>query len=193
MNRKYKLTTESIDVNGHTLYRIKAVRSFGNVKAGDLGGFVEYENNLSHAEACWVSDDARVYGNARISGFNAHIYENATIYGDAWVGGIAKLYGNAEVYGNTHVYGDARVYGNARICGNARIHQQARVHGDTHIFGFVRISGNAQVYGNAWVGGDTYVYLEMDTDLDHGIWTRQIIIDGKFYLLSSTLEKILSA
>lgn len=48
MEKKYILTDETIKVNGKTLYRIKALREFSNVKAGDLGGFVESESNLSH-------------------------------------------------------------------------------------------------------------------------------------------------
>jgi len=35
--KKYELTKESKIVNGITLFRIKALRDFGNVKKGDLG------------------------------------------------------------------------------------------------------------------------------------------------------------
>lgn len=38
--KKFILTDETIEMFGVTLHRIKAVRSFGNVKEGDLGGFV---------------------------------------------------------------------------------------------------------------------------------------------------------
>lgn len=51
--KKFILTDETIEMFGVTLHRIKAVRSFGNVKEGDLGGFVEKEENLSQDfEAC---------------------------------------------------------------------------------------------------------------------------------------------
>lgn len=51
--KKYELTEETKFVYGHTLYRIRAVRSFTlssseKIAKGDLGGFVEKENNLSH-------------------------------------------------------------------------------------------------------------------------------------------------
>lgn len=59
---------------GHTLHRIKALASFGNVKKGDIGGWIETEKNLSESGNVWVSDDAWVYGNARVSN-------------DAWVCG----------------------------------------------------------------------------------------------------------
>ena len=47
MNKKYELTDETINHYGVVLHRIKALRSFGDVKAGDLGGFIESEDNLS--------------------------------------------------------------------------------------------------------------------------------------------------
>ena len=86
--KKFELTTDSIEESGTTLYRIKALIDFGDVKAGSLGGYVEKEENLSQANTAWV-------------------YGNACVYGNAWV------YGNACVYGNARVSGDACVYGNA--------------------------------------------------------------------------------
>lgn len=54
--KKFILTDETIEIFGATLHRIKAVRSFGNVKEGDLGGFIEKEENLSQSgSACiWL-------------------------------------------------------------------------------------------------------------------------------------------
>ena len=74
--KKYKLTEETIIVNGRTLYRIEALRDFAYIKKGDKGGFVEKENNLSQYGDSWVDDDAKVFGNAQVCG-------NARIYGDA--------------------------------------------------------------------------------------------------------------
>ena len=99
--KKFELTTEFItNFLGTKLFRIKALVEFGKVEKGELGGFVEKEENLDHDGDAWVSGDAMVYGNARVSG-------NAEVYGDA------------EVYGNARVYGDAMVYGNARVSGDA--------------------------------------------------------------------------
>lgn len=47
--KKYKLLPDdTLVVNETTLYRIKAMRDFGDVKTGDLGGYIEKEANLSH-------------------------------------------------------------------------------------------------------------------------------------------------
>ena len=72
MEKKYILTEEAKEIGGHILHRIQAMRDFGGVQKGDLGGWVESEENLSHDGTCWVSDDGRVFGNAKI-GFNAYI------------------------------------------------------------------------------------------------------------------------
>ena len=47
MEKKYRLTDETINVDGRILHRIEALKDFGNVKKGDKGGFVEKEENLS--------------------------------------------------------------------------------------------------------------------------------------------------
>ena len=62
--KKYKLTDETIEVNGRTLYRIEATKDFGNVKAGDKGGYLEKEENLSYYGNAWVYGNAKVSGNA---------------------------------------------------------------------------------------------------------------------------------
>lgn len=66
MERKYELTDETIICDGRTLHRIKAVRDFGNVKARELGGWIEKESNLSHSGNCWVYDEGEVYDNAEV-------------------------------------------------------------------------------------------------------------------------------
>ena len=54
MEKKYKLTEETINVFNKTLYRIEALRDFNDVKKGDKGGFIEKEENLSQSDNCWV-------------------------------------------------------------------------------------------------------------------------------------------
>lgn len=80
---KYELLKDDTKIMlGRTLYRIKSVRDFGNVEKGDLGGYIESENNLSHYGNAWVCDNARVCGNARVSD-NARVWGNAEVCGNA--------------------------------------------------------------------------------------------------------------
>ena len=97
--KKFELTSEFIDLFGMKLFRIKALIDFGNVRTGDLGGYIEKEDNLSHYGNAWVSGNAKVYGDANVSG-DANVYGNAKVYGDAWVSGDAWVYGDALIFGN---------------------------------------------------------------------------------------------
>jgi len=70
---KYELTNDSItSTNGITLFRIKALKDFSNVKLGELGGYIQSVDNLSQ------DDNARASGNALVYG-NAKVYDNALV------------------------------------------------------------------------------------------------------------------
>ena len=89
--KKYKLTTETLQFAGRTLHRIKAVKDFDSIKAGEFGGWIENEKNLSQDDNAWIYGDAMVF-------------DNAEVYGNA------SVFGNAEVYGNAVIKGDAKVH-----------------------------------------------------------------------------------
>ena len=144
MSKKYKLTDETINLNGVTLYRIEALKYFGEIKKGDKGGFIESENNLAHEGDAWVADNAHVYG-------NACVFDNSQVYGNAFVSGYAQVYGDAFVYGN------AWLYDNTRVCGYARVADNARVYGDANVCDDSSVFGSALVYDNACVCGDALV------------------------------------
>ena len=118
--KKYKLTDECITIDEHKLYRIKALKDFGDVLKGDEGGFIEREFNLSHNGYCWVYDDAKVYGSAMVDG-NARVTGNAKVYANAKVMDYARVMGNAKVYNSAVVYDSASVCGEAEIGGYAKI------------------------------------------------------------------------
>ena len=97
-SKKYELlTNDTIELGGGvTLFRIKALISFGNVEKGELGGYVEKEDNLCHSGNAWVTGNAKVYGNARV-------YSNADVSGNAKVYDNAKVTDNANVTDNTNI------------------------------------------------------------------------------------------
>ena len=98
--KKYEFTGETKRVElwnrTATLHRIKATVEFGFVKVGELGGWIEKEENLSHEGKAWVCGDAEVWGNAKVWG-------NAEVCDDAKVWGNAKVCGDAEVFLASHV------------------------------------------------------------------------------------------
>ncbi|WP_208442503.1 hypothetical protein [Bartonella raoultii] len=173
VSKKYELINES-HVKGITLYRIRALRDFGDVKKGDIGGFIESEYNLSHQGNCWVYDDACVVSSGRV-------YENAKVCGNAVIGGF--VYGNAHICGKIRVYFGAHIYDNAHLSDKVWIYQYARVYGNASVGGYVKVYGS--VYGNAKVTGyhtirglvhgnarlkrDGYSYVEQNIYYAYGI------------------------
>ena len=151
MERYFKLTEETkVNKAGVTLHRIVATRDSRHAKAGQLGGFIEKEENLG-GEA-WVDGYAEVWG-------------EALVFCHAYVGGLACVYGNARVLDNARVYGkahigdyacvgkDARVYDNACVGGMAYVGGQAEVHERAEVYGIAKVKGEAVVTGHARVFG----------------------------------------
>lgn len=142
MIKKFELDLSSkIMAWGMELFRIRALISFGDVKKGDLGGYVEKEENLSHSGDAWVFGDAWVTGDARVFG-------DAEVFGDAWVHGNAKVSGNAKVYGEARVCGDAVVSGNAKVFGDAWVSGNAKV---SKLNDYI-------VFKNSWSSGRYFTY-----------------------------------
>lgn len=148
--RKYELTEETKTLaDGTVLHRICALRDIPRhgVKAGELGGFVEGENNLSQDGNAWVYVDARVRDNAQVRG-------DARVSGDAWVFGNARISGNARVRDNALVYGDAWVSGNAEVFGNALVSGNALVYGDAKVYD----NADYMTFKNSWSSGMWFTY-----------------------------------
>ena len=175
VKKKYELTSETIEFNGITLHRIKALKDFSYVKEGDLGGWIEKEDNLSQIDDAWIGGnakvfgdaqvydyaqvfcDAEVYGNAQVYG-NAEVYDNVGICGDAIVCGNARVFGDAQVYDCAIIHGNAAIYENAHICEHTIVRDCARIYGASKIYGNTIVSDNAKVFENAEVCGNAEVF-----------------------------------
>lgn len=183
-NKKFRLdeTDRKIEY-GRTFYRIVALKDFADVKAGDKGGYVESEDNLSQDGNSWVYDNAIVwdkaflFGDAKVSGFsqvygNAKVGDRARVEDFVRISGSASvldsalinkgvhIYNNAQVKDNAEIHGDAKIYDNAIVKNFAGVFGDARVFGDAEIsdyanvFASAKVSGNARVKDNSVVGYD---------------------------------------
>ena len=184
--KKYDLIREG------NLFRIIALKDFGFIKKGELGGLIEKESNLNQKNECWIHENAKVLGNAEVSG-NAQVLGNAQIYGDALVSGNAEVSGNAQIFGNALVWGDAEVSGDAQVLGDAEVTGNAKVYGNALVSDDAEVTGNAKVYGNAYVLGNTQATKEVITfgnifDYDITITDNHIKIGCQQYLKSRWLE-----
>lgn len=110
------------------LHRIRALRDVReDVHAGDLGGFVQSEENLSQEGQCWIA------GNA-VAAEEAYVYGNAILWDQACARGCAAISGQSRIGGNA-------------IIEDYAIVTAGYVHGNVHI------SGNAKLFANSVTGG----------------------------------------
>ena len=158
--KKYELVKESkATFIGRDIYRIRALRDFGNVKAGDVGGWVCSENNLSQEGDCWICDnakcldDARILDNAKMFD-NAEMYDNSVMYDNTRMLDNAEIYGNAKMYDNSRMSGNARMYGNAKMYDNSRMYDKAimcdnaRMYDDAVMYDYTILDKNKILYGS---------------------------------------------
>ena len=76
---KYKYTGKVND----SLRQIIATKDFGNVKKGQIGGYIEKYSNLDQTDDSWIDENSSVQGNSHVTGNS--IITNSNIY-DSWVG-----------------------------------------------------------------------------------------------------------
>jgi hypothetical protein len=117
--RKYELlASDCIRVGDRTVYRIRALRDFGDVRRGDLGGYIESESALAHSGQAWVHDAAQVYGpNARVSG-------NARVRGEAWI--LGRVDGDAQICDLAVIAEHAHVGGRTIVCSDEIVSGESR-------------------------------------------------------------------
>lgn len=146
-----------------TAYRIRALRDFGDVKMGDLGGYVESEKNLSHEGNCWIYDEA-------VACCDAVVKDDAVMRNEARAGQSAVISGDAELFG------DARIKGYAEVTDHARAgwkwdgiqNAEGYKNGDTTVIqGCSKVSGHAQVLGEVVVD-------------DHAVIRGNASVEGKW-------------
>jgi len=167
--KKYRLTDERIPFEmpfgNIILVRIEALKSFGNVKKGQRGGWVSGDWNLSQEGNCWIDDEAKVYNFARI-------YGNAQIKGFAEVSDYAVVTDNAEIFGQAKITRSARVEGSPKIGGCARIRGNAFIYGDKiFIGGNVEIGSNIVLNDNVNLNG--YARIMNDNDIKIFNWNQE--------------------
>lgn len=148
-NKKYEIT-DIVHETYPFLHRVRALRDIGeNVKAGDLGGFVEGEHNLETelSDSAWIFDDAIACGSAYVNQ-DSSLHNTAIACDHAYVSYGSALYGQARAEDDAYLRG-AVMNGSARVSGCAQIISAPNQ------FGTPLLSGHCQVYGS--VRGDVRV------------------------------------
>lgn len=124
------------------LHRVRALCDIGkDVKAGDLGGFVESDSNLSFApgDNAWIFNDAIAAGESYVDK-GAVLRERAIVCGHAYVSHGAELTGDAKAEDDAYIRG-AALSQCARASGSSMILQSPTTKAAP------TLSGNCVVYG----------------------------------------------
>ena len=171
MEKKYRLTDETIEFNGVKLYRIEALKDFGCVKKGDKGGFVQSEKNLSQLENCWIFDDSKAIGNSYVYQ-NAVLLSNSIICDNAFATGFSWIFGHSIVCEKATITHNARIYFNSFICGNSYVSGNAMLT-ESRVDGVSEVTGNAEIH-DALIkkSSDYIVFKNWWSSLRHFTWTR---------------------
>lgn len=171
-NQKFEIT----DIT-HEKYpflrRIRALRDIGSeVKAGDLGGFVESESNLS-AEAgddAWIFDDAIAAGEGYVDKGSV-LRDRAVVCAHAYVSHGTELSGDSRAEDDAYLRGAslswcARVSGNGMVLQSPSTKVSPILSGNCAVYGKVVgdviLSGTAVVINGEEISNDSLDSLSID-------------------------------
>ena len=165
VNQKYEIT-DIAHGEYPFLHRIRALRDIGDkVKAGDLGGFVECESNLSFepGDDAWVFDDAIACEDSHVDK-GSRLFGDVVVYGNALISQGSSLSGHARAEDCAYIRG-ANLCGHARASGNSMVldspdtgkapilSENCVIYGT--VLGDVHIMGNVVVLGNEKIANET--------------------------------------
>jgi len=126
LGRKYEITTEFKYYDGKKVYRIRALRDFDEVKAGDLGGYVDGYHNLSQEGHCWISQGAVVHERGYVSG-NAWALDKTVVRNNAELKDKACIFDNVVLHQNVVIKGTVQLYGTVVIGGSLMLNGDLRI------------------------------------------------------------------
>ena len=136
---------DTIKIKNEKLYRIRALKDFSyrkyklpstftktvvdemptsttdldyitiKVKAGDLGGYIRREQNLSQKGNCWVDGEETM-----VCGF-AKVRDDSVVCDSAFVSGRSLVCNNAEVSGHAKLPFNSVIRNNALVTGYAKL------------------------------------------------------------------------
>lgn len=126
-------------VRGTPVYRIRALQPIPahSVSAGDIGGFLEGDHNLSHEGSSWIADDAMAVGRSRVEGdailrHSSIASDHSIISGQAQINHLSRASGHAIIRGNAQLSDLAHATGSVILDGPVILARGAAVSGNGH-------------------------------------------------------------
>ena len=155
-NKKYEILMDeknTIEWKGHTLHRIRALRDFGDIRKGDIGGFVENENNLSHKGNCWIYDDAKAMDNS-IMYDNSRICDKSELHDDSEMYNYTRMYDYSELHNNSIMNDNSEMHDISKMYGNSIMYDDSEMYGDSEL------NNQVKLYGKLFSKVDEFIEIQ---------------------------------
>jgi len=164
VNRKYEIVQDDSFYSYnrcYTYYRIRALRDFGWIKKGQLGGYIGPGATLSHEGNCWLADEAM-------------IANGTSVEGNAWVGGYADIRTGCTIKDNAFVSGFANIIGATTVISDSAV-----------VTGYTQVD-KSYVGGHAHIEGISRL---TDARIDSGFFDRHRIIRDEIELMEGQFSR----
>ena len=221
MTKKYKLTDITMEFEGRTLYRIRALKDFSNVEKGDLGGWIQSEDNLSQKGYCWIydnakcMDDARMYDNSRMYDDSvmydysailddSRMYDNSEMHDYSVMYDYSAIFDNSRMYGHSVMYNDSemhdcskmhdysRMYGSSEMCGKSEMFDNSEMHDCSEMCGDSKLKGREKLYGKLVSEVDNFIEINnKEGDMVTGVLKKGKMLFNIDYFEEITKEELL--
>jgi len=144
-------------------YRVKALRDFSDIKAGDVGGFVTSEHNLSQNGDCWVYDDAKMFDNSEIHNDakmhnNSEMHNNSKMLNNSEMFDSSKMHNNSKMYDSSKMYDNSKMRVNSEMLGNSEMHDNSEMVDNSEMFDNSEMRGNSKMRGDAKMHDNSRMY-----------------------------------
>ena len=153
MNKKYEMTNITMEFEERTLYRVRALKNFRNVKAGDLGGWVSGKHNLSQEGDCWIYDEAKCMDNARM-------YHNSAMYNNAVMCDFSEMHGCSEMHNYSAMLDNSRMYNCSAMYDNSRMYNDSKMYNNSRMFDNSAMYNNAVMLDNSKMFENSRMYRD---------------------------------
>ena len=150
-NKKYELSDITMKFGIKTLYRIRALKNFSDIKKGDLGGWVSSENNLSQEGNCWIYNEAKCMDNARM-------YDNSCMYDYSEMYDSSRMHGDSKMYNYSEMHNSSRMYGYSKMYDSSEMHDSSTMYGNSIMYGNSMMCGYSKMFDNTEMFDDSAMY-----------------------------------
>ena len=133
------ISSEEESVVEIKLYRIQALKTFTKsggynpiIHVGELGGYVETEDNLSQEGNCWIFGDAKVKDGGKVID-DAIIFDKAMVSNNSTIRGNSVVRDRCFVTYRSDIF-DSTLVGDVTVSGQSSIHSRAFLYGEIEVY-----------------------------------------------------------